>query len=72
MVKSKFHYRLKLVFGLLLVCIIAQYHWAADVCGAGVMIRAMRRVAAEPSGKVNVTYDIRNDGAEPAYHVTVT
>jgi hypothetical protein len=56
----------------LFVCIIAQYHWAADVCCAEGQIKVMPRVAAEPSGRVNVTYDIRNEGAETAYNVTVT
>ena len=63
---------MKLVFSLLFVCIIAQFHLATDICGAAMLIKATPRVAAEPSGKVNVSYDIRNEGSDPAYHVTVT
>lgn len=72
MARNEFSYWLKLVLGLLLVFIVAQYPWAAYVCGAGTEIKVTPRVAAEPSGNINVTYDIRNDGPEPAYNVTVT
>jgi hypothetical protein len=72
MAKGRFHYRLKLVFSILFVCIIAQFHWATDVCSAVIQIKATPRVAAEPSGKVNVGYDIRNEGSDPAYNVTIT
>jgi len=72
MIKYKSHNILKSVFGVLLVCIIVQHHGATDVCSAVMQIKATPRVAAEPSGKVNVSYDIRNEGSESAYNVTVT
>ena len=72
MAECKSHHRWILVFSLLIICIIAQYQVATDACGAAIQIRATARLVTEPSGKVNVNYDIRNEGADPAYHVMVT